>query len=102
MIHDGDDGDDDDDDDDDGDDDDDDDDNDDNGDNDDNDDYVMMKKMMSQYNKSLCIFLWVHYIWWGSMCVTCLTFSAWASNHIPSKVWDKMTYPFPSFNFKHT
>ena len=23
---------------------------------------------------------------------------AWLSNHIPSKVWDEITYPFPNFN----
>ena len=22
----------------------------------------------------------------------------WKSNHIPSKVWDGLTYPFPNFN----
>ena len=24
--------------------------------------------------------------------------SAWISNHTPSKVWNKITYPFPNFN----
>ena len=24
--------------------------------------------------------------------------TAWISNHIPSKVWDEITYPFPNFN----
>ena len=23
---------------------------------------------------------------------------AWISNHMPNKVWDKITYPFPNFN----
>ena len=23
---------------------------------------------------------------------------AWIDNHMPSKVWDKITYPFPNFN----
>ena len=23
---------------------------------------------------------------------------AWRSNHMPSKVWDEITYPFPNFN----
>ena len=27
-----------------------------------------------------------------------LTATAWASNHMPSKVWDEITYPFPNFN----
>ena len=22
----------------------------------------------------------------------------WISNHMPNKVWDKITYPFPKFN----
>ena len=23
---------------------------------------------------------------------------AWSSNHMPSKMWDEITYPFPNFN----
>ena len=23
---------------------------------------------------------------------------AWISDHMPSKVWDELTYPFPNFN----
>ena len=37
---------------------------------------------------------------WIKMLVFCLKFhwNLFLSNHIPSKVWDEMTYPFPNFN----
>ena len=30
------------------------------------------------------------------LCTAC--FSTWISNHMPSKVWDEITYPFSNFN----
>ena len=33
---------------------------------------------------------------WGSHGLTLM--SAWIRNHMPSKVWDEITYPFPNFN----
>ena len=29
-------------------------------------------------------------------------YTAWISNHMPSKVWDEITYPFPNFNIATT
>ena len=33
-----------------------------------------------------------------SLCFLELLFPTWISNHMPSKVWNEITYPFPNFN----
>ena len=36
---------------------------------------------------------------WGPFYQLGLTIiPSWISNHMPSKVWDEITYPFPNFN----
>ena len=38
----------------------------------------------------------------GSLLLTWLTLiTAWISNHLPSKVWDEITYPFSNFQWLH-
>ena len=34
----------------------------------------------------------------GTMCIYLSLITAWVCNHMPSKVWDVITYPFLNFN----
>ena len=45
--------------------------------------------------------LMVQHLMWknlGSLLLTWINFNLGISNHMPSKVWDEITYPFPNFN----
>ena len=33
----------------------------------------------------------------GPLLLTCTSTPTWISNHMPSKMWDEITYPFPNF-----
>ena len=79
-------------------------------------DYIMTSRMgfpiLKGHHLSLpiCHLTWP---WWSQVgcglctyhCVFIIMVSsqsnklpAWISNHMPSKVWDQITYPFPNFN----
>ena len=50
-------------------------------------------KQMSIISQSCLVMTQGSFYWHG------LTFiPAWINNHMPSKVWDEITYPFPNFN----
>ena len=34
----------------------------------------------------------------GPLLLIWVNFNAWISNHMPSNVWDDISYPFPNFN----
>ena len=43
--------------------------------------------------------IWWLLVAWGPFYLHGLTLIlAWISNHMPNKVWEEITYPFPKFN----
>ena len=41
---------------------------------------------------------WVNRIFMGPLLLTETLIPAWINNHMPSKMWDEISYPFPNFN----